>query len=65
MTLNSRSRDPQPVQSFYPDPDHLWTGKTPIESTYLLRAASAGSLDNSPEQLLRAAEENEPKRLTD
>lgn len=40
MSANTRSLDPQPIQSFYPDPDHLWTGKTPEEADYLLRASS-------------------------
>lgn len=40
MSVNTRSRDPQPNQSFYPDPDHLWTGQTPEEADYLLRASS-------------------------
>ncbi len=56
MSVNSRSRDPQPMQSFYPDPDHLWTGKTPEESNYLLRAAGP---DDSPSthNLLRASDD--------
>ena len=29
------------TQSFYPDPDHVWTGGVPQESDYLLRPASA------------------------
>ena len=57
MTLNSRSNDPQPVQSFYPDAQHLWTGKTPVEASYLLRAAGAGALP-SADMLLLPAEEN-------
>ncbi len=57
MTLNSRSNDPQPVQSFYPDAQHLWTGKTPAEAGYLLRAAGAGALP-AADMLLLPAEEN-------
>ena len=39
MTLNAKSNTPEPMQSFYPDPDHVWTGKQPVEANYLLRAA--------------------------
>lgn len=39
MALNTKSNDPQPIQSFYPDPEHLWTGRTPREAHFLLRAA--------------------------
>ncbi len=53
MSINSRSSDPQPMQSFYPDPDHLWTGKTPLEASYLLRAAD--SIPTSEDNLLRAS----------
>ena len=64
MSVNARSRDPQPTQSFYPDPDHVWTGQTPAESNYLLRAAGT---DDSPstQNLLRASDDPdaEPKRL--
>ncbi len=64
MTLNSKSNDPQPLLSFYPDADHLWQGNAPPEANYLLRPAR-GSLAASQEQLLRPAsdEDSEPKRL--
>jgi hypothetical protein len=64
MTLNSKSNDPQPMLSFYPDADHLWTGKNPPEAGYLLRPASADSAP-STEHLLRPAYEENPesKRL--
>lgn len=52
MTINSRSSDPQPMQNFYPDPEHLWTGKTPMEAAYLLRAVDVPPVDES--NLLRA-----------
>ena len=55
MTINSRSNNPQPVQSFYPDPQHLWTGKTPAEANYLLRPAGAGALP-APDMLLIPAQ---------
>jgi len=45
VALNTKSNDPQPIQSFYPDPEHVWTGRTPPEAGYLLRGASA---DTSP-----------------
>jgi len=64
MSINKRSNDPQPVQSFYPDPDHSWTGKTPIEADYLLRASGpAASL--SAEALLHASDDpgRNPKLL--
>ena len=62
MTLNSKSSDPQPTVSFYPDAEHLWRGNAPPESGYLLRPAAGAS--GSSEQLLRAAGEGtDPKRL--
>jgi hypothetical protein len=57
LTLNRKSNDPHPIQSFYPDADHLWTGRTPPEAGYLLRAAGSGS-PSAGEQLLRASEED-------
>ena len=64
MTVNSKSSDPQPIVSFYPDPGHVWHGNAPPEADYLLRPAS-GSASTSPDQLLRPAsdESSEPKRL--
>lgn len=64
MTVNSKSNDPQPLVSFYPDPAHVWPGNPPPEADYLLRPAS-GSASASPAQLLRPASEesSEPKRL--
>ena len=64
MSVNSKSSDPQPIQTFYPDPDHIWTGQTPAEAGYLLRAAGAdGSM--STQDLLRAGDDPiaEMKRL--
>lgn len=56
MSVNTRSSNPQPTQSFYPDPEHRWTGKTPMEADFLLRAASP---DGSPSAhaLLRASDD--------
>ena len=48
LTLNAKSNQPQPVQGFYPDPDHFWTGRTPTESNYLLRAAGDNSVAALP-----------------
>jgi len=64
MSINTKSNNPQPTQSFYPDPDHLWTGKTPPEAAYLLRAAGADSAP-STQSLLRASDDPniEPKRI--
>lgn len=59
MTLNSRSNSPQPTQSFYPDAQHLWTGKTPAEANYLLRPAGAGELPSADTLLLPAGGETE------
>ena len=56
MSINTRSNDPQPVQSFYPDPEYLWTGKTPVEADYLLRAAGP-TVALSGEALLRASDD--------
>jgi hypothetical protein len=56
MSINTRSNDPQPVQTFYPDPNHLWTGKTPVEADYLLRAAGPTAA-LSAEALLRASDD--------
>jgi hypothetical protein len=56
LSLNTRTNNPQPVQSFYPDPNHLWTGQTPAEANYLLRGAGPdGAL--SSEALLRASDD--------
>ncbi len=64
MTLNSKSNDPQPMLSFYPDADHIWKGKEPPEAEYLLRPTGADSAPSS-EHLLRPVpdEHPEPKRL--
>lgn len=53
MTLNSRSSDPQPILTFYPDGEHRWNGVTPPEAEYLLRPA--GAVSASAEGLLRPA----------
>jgi hypothetical protein len=53
MALNSRTNDPQPVISFYPDPDHAWNPIEPAESANLLRPA-AGTHSPLPESLLRS-----------
>jgi hypothetical protein len=64
MTVNSKSNDPQPTVSFYPDADHLWTGRTPPEAEYLLRPAGPDSSPSGEHLLRPASEENpEPKRL--
>ncbi len=64
MTLNSKSNDPQPMLSFYPDANHVWKGNAPPEASYLLRPASGGKLTAS-EELLRPSldEGSEPKSL--
>lgn len=63
MTVNSKSNDPQPMVSFYPDPEHRWIGNAPPEANYLLRPAS-GSPSTSPDELLRPSEEDSvPKQL--
>ena len=64
MSVNTRSSDPQPIQSFYPDPDPIWTGKTPVEAGCLLRAAGAGGSPTT-HALLRASDDPsaEPRRL--
>lgn len=56
MTLNSRTNDPQPVISYYPDPEHAWSPIEPPESARLLRP-SAGRGESLPESLLRPAVE--------
>jgi hypothetical protein len=58
MTVNLRSSDPQPVTSFYPDVAHTWKGGNPPEADYLLRPATGGAI-SSPEQLLRAADDED------
>ena len=52
MALNSRTSDPQPVISFYPDAGHLWNPIQPAESSHLLRPAE-GDAKSLPESLLR------------
>ena len=47
---------PQPIVSFYPDPDHLWEPNTPAESNYLLRPAT-GTASESETHLLRSVSE--------
>jgi hypothetical protein len=54
MTVNSKSSDPQPMVSFYPDPDHVWRIATDPQAQQLLRPAnSPGFVD--PALLLRAS----------
>ena len=64
MSLNTKSNNPQPTQSFYSDPDHLWTGTNPAEAAYLLRAAGPDNVP-STQNLLRASDDPdaETKRL--
>ena len=64
MAVNSKSGDPQPVLSFYPDAEHLWRGNAPPEAEYLLRPASSVKSIES-EQLLRGSSDDnsKPKRL--
>jgi hypothetical protein len=66
MSLNTRSRDPQPIQSFYADPNHFWTGKTPVEADYLLRGAGPTG-QFAADALLRASDDprRDPKLLED
>ena len=52
MALNSRTSEPAPVISFYPDPDHQWSPIEPAESAHLLRPA-AGTPKSLPVSLLR------------
>jgi hypothetical protein len=63
MTLNSRSNDPQPIVSFYPDEDHVWKGAAPPESSYLLRPAGGGASLTS-EKLLTAPDNSPAPKLT-
>ena len=50
MALNSKSNDPQPHTSFYPDPGHVWKGNTTDGADYLLRPAELG--EQTPANLL-------------
>ena len=52
MALNSRTSDPTPVISYFPDPDHLWNQIEPAESDNHLRPA-VGNATSHPESLLR------------
>ncbi|MDE2126159.1 MAG: hypothetical protein KGJ62_06180 [Armatimonadetes bacterium] len=61
--LNSRSTAPQPVISFYPDPDHLWTGAHDASSDMLLRPAAGAAATSQPEELVRAASRPARKRI--
>ena len=66
MTVNSKSSDPQPTTSFYPDPDHVWSFRSDPQAEYLLRPAAGNpAITSSSNQLLRAAQadDGEPKRL--
>ncbi len=49
------------TQSFYPDPDHIWTGSTTDGADYLLRPAQI-EVGTPANQLLRADSENERER---
>lgn len=62
LSVNAKSSDPVPVQSFYPDPTHSWTGRTSPEAGYLLRPSS-GDASVSSEALLRGS--SAPPLLTD
>ena len=63
MTVNSKSSDPQPTTSFYPDPDHAWNFRADPQSEYLLRPAQ-GVISSAPENLLQPSDDNsEQKRL--
>jgi hypothetical protein len=59
MTVNARSSDPNPIVSFYPDPDHVWTGETPHGADHLLRpAGGSGNLES--QTLLRITGDDSP-----
>ena len=55
MAVNSKSNNPDPVLSFYPDPDHTWTGGTDPSAEYLLRPM-AGQIAPAVEGLLIASQ---------
>lgn len=55
MVVNSKSNDPQPTLSFYPDPDHQWNIATDPQAATLLRAASGPGFTD-PSALLRASD---------
>jgi hypothetical protein len=60
MSINSKSSDPQPAVSFYPDPGHEWNvGDDPRAATLLRPAEGAPAAGSA--SLLRAAEYNVEK----
>ena len=61
--LNSRSQAPEPVISFYPDPDHLWTGVHDASADMLLRPAAGAAEITPPEELVRAVGPARRKRI--
>jgi|GEM_PF-3466803 len=62
MALNLRSNSPDPVLSFYPDPNHTWDPLGPRrEATYLLRAAEDNHTQ-AADELLRGSEPSVPDK---
>lgn len=57
MTINSKSSDPQPLLTFYPDADHLWKVTDDPQAAVLLRPASGGMLPAGKELLRASLEE--------
>ncbi len=55
MALNSRSNSPDPVTSFYPDPEHHWQITQDPVANYLLRATQASAIED-PNLLLRGSD---------
>ena len=52
MVMNAKSNDPSPSVSFYPDPEHRWTGAADPQAAYLLRPAEGGR-ETPADHLLR------------
>lgn len=61
MTVNARSSDPQPFVSFYPDPEHVWSGQAPHGADHLLRPAG-GSASIEADHLLRITADDSPSQ---
>jgi hypothetical protein len=61
MAVNQKANSPDPVVSFYPDPEHRWVGKADPQSEMLLRPAGAGAIPPAAQRLLRASSEEEPE----
>lgn len=61
MTVNSKSNDPQPVLTFYPDANHLWQVTDDPQAATLLRPARGAMIPGSSELLLPAGEEMIPE----